>query len=312
MSGPRRLRVIDFLRYSEPSTARTQPSLSSWLVTHFRLGKAKTRGMHFASRGTAMMRFVAIFLAVWASSSTVASANQPVDLMLVLAVDMSSSMSFEEQKVQRAGYAAALRSPALMQAIRAGPLGRIAVAYVQWGDFPTNPIPWFVVDSPESAEVLASRVARTPIDLRLRTSISRALNFSLYLLRTSRFVSERQVIDISGDGPNNEGPPVIASRDDVIARGITINGLPVMLQDRVAGGSEYLFIDIDRYYQDCVVGGPGAFTLTITRLDDMAATIEKKLVAEVLIAAPMPAMAPLVAISDIRDSRARIDCSSNR
>jgi hypothetical protein len=202
-----------------------------------------------------------------------------VDLKLVITVDISPSMSPREQRVQREGYVAAFRQAQLAAAATSGPYGRIAVAYVEWAGIARVVVPWTIVEGAESAERLAARLASRPIRQRLRTSISTALIFSADLLRNAPFAAERSVIDISGNGPNNSGPPVVGTRDAVVAEGIVVNGLPIML-DRAGQG----FFDtrgLDRYYEDCVIGGPGAFALPVTELDALAATIRRKLLIEI-------------------------------
>ena len=208
-----------------------------------------------------------------------AARSVAVDLKLVLAVDISPSMSFREQRVQREGYVAAFRQPHLVEAVMAGLHGRIAVAYVEWAELPVAVVPWTIVEDTESAERFAARLAELPLRQELRTSISSALVFSAGLLEDKSLVAERNVIDISGDGPNNSGPPLVEARDVVLAKGIVVNGLPIML-DKTGTG----FFDtrgLDLYYEDCVIGGPGAFAMPVTRLDALAATIEQKLLTEI-------------------------------
>src|SRR5262249_52277253 len=158
-----------------------------------------------------------------------AAEQKTVDLQLVLAVDVSSSMSIAEQRIQREGYAAAMRSPDIIRAITSGPLGRIAVIYVEWGDYGLNPVQWTLIDGPATANKLAAKLVRLPFRSDVHTSISRALYFSAGLF-DRRFVSDRKVIDISGNGPNNLGAPVTKIRDQVVGRGISINGLPITLR----------------------------------------------------------------------------------
>jgi len=235
-----------------------------------------------------------LFNAAWAG-------DIPVDLQLVLAVDMSSSMSLAERQVQRDGYIAALREPAVVDAIRAGPNGRIAVTYVEWADYQIQAVPWTLVDGPETAEEIAERLSYLPFHREVTTSISGALAYSAGLFANSGFTSDRKAIDISGDGPNNAGLPVVPIRDAVVAAGVTINGLPIML--KANGTSEA--IDLDAYFRDCVIGGPDAFSMPVSELDQLAKTIELKLLAEILVSAKS---APrLLQISDIQSDRAT-DC----
>lgn len=214
---------------------------------------------------------------VWADT-----AETPVDLELVLAVDFSASMSDGERQLQRQGYVAAFRSPKVLAAIRSGGHGRIAVAYVAWADAgeQTVVVPWTIVDSAQSAAVFAATLAAVPTETTLGTSISAALLFSTGLFHRNGFAGERRAIDISGNGPNNSGPAVDAARDLVVADGITINGLPILIHNRWGGGL-YDLSQLDRYFDDCVIGGPGAFTVAVHHADEFEAAIERKLILEV-------------------------------
>ncbi|HET7714230.1 MAG TPA: DUF1194 domain-containing protein [Bauldia sp.] len=226
-----------------------------------------------------------LLAALVAASAAPRAGDAPtaVDLKLVLAVDISPSMSAREQRVQREGYVAAFRQTRLVDAVRGGAVGRIAVAYVEWAEFPAAVIPWTIVEDAESAGQFAARLESLPLRQELRTSLSRALLFSAALLQDPSLAAERSVIDISGDGPNNSGPTVLGARDAVVAAGIVINGLPIMLDKTGQGFFETR--GLDDYYRDCVIGGAGAFALPVTRLDALAETIERKLLAEIAAAA---------------------------
>jgi hypothetical protein len=205
-----------------------------------------------------------------------------VDLQLVLAVDVSRSMDQDEQQLQRAGYVTALRDPGVIAAIQGGPLGRIAVTYVEWAGHGLQSVlvPWTLIDGPETAGRVAAALAAIPLNRMRRTSISDALTFSATLFARSGFSSARRVIDVSGDGPNNAGFPVAGARDAVLSQGITVNGLPIMLKSGFASG----FFDVsnlDLYYEDCVIGGPGAFIVTIQDPSEFASAIRRKLILEI-------------------------------
>ncbi len=228
-------------------------------------------------------RAVALLTAVLATLMPVgAAAQMAVDLQLVLAVDISRSMDEDEQRLQRAGYVAALRDPGVLRAIETGPLGRIAVTYVEWaGQGLQNVlIPWTLVDGRRSAEDMAARLAAIPLERRRRTSISDALRFTATLFDGPDFTSKRRVIDISGDGPNNQGVLVVAARDAVLDRGITINGLPIMLKTGYASGF-FDVGDLDLYYEECVIGGFGAFIVTVQDPGKFADAIRRKLILEI-------------------------------
>jgi hypothetical protein len=208
-----------------------------------------------------------------------ARAATEVDLALVLAVDISYSMDTEEQALQREGFAQAFKSPLVHDAIRRGTLGRIAVTYVEWAGSGDQKVivPWSVLDNPESVLAFADRIASVPLRRAQRTSVSGAIDFSAKLLAESGLEATRQVIDISGDGPNNQGRPVVAARDDTVAQGITINGLPIMLKK-----PGYLDVpDLDVYYRDCVIGGQGSFMVPIRERDQFAQAIKTKILLEV-------------------------------
>ncbi|MEZ5939475.1 MAG: DUF1194 domain-containing protein [Hyphomonadaceae bacterium] len=203
-----------------------------------------------------------------------------VDLELVLAVDISQSMAYDEHELQRNGYVDAFRHKDVVSAITSGPTGRIAVTYMEWaGDFePIVTIPWTIIDGEDAAMTFADTLANEPIYGEQRTSISRALIKATELLETNDIDGYRRVIDVSGDGANNAGPPVEGVRDEVVARGIVINGLPILLNKP----KEFYDIDhLDRYYKHCVIGGPAAFIAPVYDLKQFAATIRKKLVMEI-------------------------------
>jgi hypothetical protein len=226
-----------------------------------------------------------------------------VDLELVLAVDVSRSMDPQEQALQKEGYLAALQHPEVIAAIHSGFLGRIAVTYVEWAGPGLQRViaPWSMVDGPDAAKDLAGRIAAQPVSFLRATSISSALLFSAGLFDDNGFRSTRQVIDVSGDGPNNMGTPVLDARDAVLARGITINGLPIIVNANYMGG--YSIPDLDIYYEDCVIGGPGAFLITVSSMERFAEAVRRKLVLEIAGAEPRIAPAGMFG-----DRAPRIDC----
>lgn len=205
-----------------------------------------------------------------------------VDAKIVLAVDTSRSMDLDEISLQREGYLAVLRHPGLARAISAGSLGRVALAYFEWAGHVQDGglVPWRIVDSPASAAALADEIAGMPVRRGRGTSISRAIRFGTVLLEDDRITAPRLVIDISGDGANNTGPAVTEARDEAVAKGITINGLPILAFE---GGAPP---NLDLYYQDCVAGGDGAFVMVARERDDLARTIHRKLVLEISGVAP--------------------------
>jgi hypothetical protein len=205
-----------------------------------------------------------------------------VDLALVLAVDVSTSMDPDEQNLQRQGYVEAFRAPSVHQAIHAGMLGRIAVTYVEWAGAHTPGyqkviIPWTVLESPKDTIAFADRLARAPTHRVPGTSISKAIEFSLALLSSGDFLATRRVIDISGDGSNNQGGLVTEARDKAVARGVTINGLPIMLKEPERGENATL----DAYYRDCVIGGSNAFMIPVRERRQFLTETRAKIVREI-------------------------------
>ncbi|MFP4240232.1 DUF1194 domain-containing protein [Rhodosalinus sp.] len=204
-----------------------------------------------------------------------------VDLELVLAVDVSRSMSPDELEVQRRGYAEALRSAEVVETITSGMIGRIAVTYVEWaGEYSQHSsVDWTLIESAADAEAFAARIGAHVVPGMRRTSISGALLYATDSFEDNGFHGLRRVVDISGDGPNNQGRPVDMARDRALERGISINGLPLMTpEDELA---IWDIADLDVYYEDCVVGGPGAFVLPVYGWDEFPDAVKRKLVLEI-------------------------------
>ena len=229
-----------------------------------------------------MVRILTTLFALWASLAA-AEAPQPreVDVELYLAVDVSRSMAPAELEIQRRGYASALRSDEVWAAIAQGLLGEVAITYVEWsGDYAQRVvIPWTAISTREEAEDFAARVELNGRTAMWRTSISGALRNALASIEANAFHGLRRVVDISGDGPNNQGGSVTAARDAVISAGITINGLPLMTRDGI--GSNWHLEDLDAYYRYCVIGGPGAFAIPVHDWSQFAAAVKKKLILEI-------------------------------
>lgn len=199
---------------------------------------------------------------------------QPVDLALVLAVDASGSVDAERFELQKQGYAAAFRNPRVLGAIKGGAIGAIAITMVQW----TGPamhrvvVRWRRIEDAASAAAAADAIARAPRELfGGGTSLSGAITYSMRLLDELPFEATRRVIDISGDGANNRGERPTGPRDEAIAKGITINGLPIVSLEP----------DLDDYYRAEVIGGPRAFVVVAENFQNFAAAIVQKLVLEI-------------------------------
>lgn len=201
-----------------------------------------------------------------------------VDVELVLAVDVSRSMDESEFALQREGYAEALRHPDFIAAVKAGSHGRILLTYFEWSGAaqPDSIVDWMVIDSAEGAAEFALRIENRPdAGSRYGTSISQAIDFGSGLISANTIKGERKVLDVSGDGPNNLGRMVTEARDAAVAQGIVINGLPMLVSP------SRTFRDLDRYYADCVIGGPGAFVLPVNDIAEFATAIRRKLILEV-------------------------------
>ncbi len=226
------------------------------------------------------LKLLAALIVVAFSSFAAAAADTPVDLELVLAVDVSRSMDADEQALQRNGYVAAFRHKDVIDAIASGANGRIAVSYVEWAGpaFQRTLVPWTIIDGRAAAHAFADRVAAAPMTREHGTSIANGLIYVGPSFEGNGIAGERRVIDVSGDGPNNMGMPVITARDPLIASGVTINGLPIMIK-RPGGFAS--IENLDMYYEDCVIGGTGAFLLTVTDIHKLASAIRRKLVLEI-------------------------------
>ncbi|MEX3011484.1 DUF1194 domain-containing protein [Hoeflea sp. TYP-13] len=204
------------------------------------------------------------------------------DIALALAVDVSISVNEEEKLLQRRGYVEAFRSSEVIEAILSGPRGSIAVTYFEWsgGIEPTIVVPWFVIDSEETAYAFAELLNKNTVRRLDTTSISGAMLFGQELLNLKRGKVGKLILDISGDGPNNHGMHVRDARDRLVDDGITINGLPIM----VNANERFFGFDLrmlDQYYRDCVIGGLGAFLVTALSWQEFPHSIRRKLVLEI-------------------------------
>lgn len=209
-----------------------------------------------------------------------------VDVELVIAIDISYSMDLDELALQRDGYAEAIVSREFLDALKSGIHGKVAITYVEWAGSHDQRIavPWRLIEGPASADAFAAEILAAPLRRSYRTSISGALLFSAPLFKGNQYQGFRQVIDVSGDGTNNQGTLVTEARDDVLRQGIIINGLPLMLKRPNAAMIDIENLDI--YYEDCVVGGPGSFVIPIRERDKFKEAIRTKLVLEIAGRAP--------------------------
>lgn len=221
----------------------------------------------------------------------VAVRGNEVDVELVIAVDTSRSMDYEEVRIQREGYVAALQHPEFINAVKMGLIGKIAITYYEWaGEVdPSSVLDWQLIETSADAKDFAAKLAARPIATQRRTSISAAILYGASTISANRFEGLRKVIDVSGDGPNNMGSPVEDARNKAISEGIIINGLALVL--RPSGTTTGL----DKYYKDCVIGGPGSFVLPVQKIEDFEVAVRRKLIMEVSGLEPSPEVQKIAA-----------------
>lgn len=232
-----------------------------------------------------MLTTLAMLMSLSAAATAPMAAQRAggeVDVELVLAVDTSRSMDYEEVRIQREGYVGALKHKEFIAAVKNGLTGRIAISYFEWaGDVvPESVIDWTVIENEQDAFNFAAKLEARPINTQRRTSISAAIAQGATMIVANSYRGMRQVIDVSGDGPNNSGNPVVPARDKAMEAGIIINGLAIMLRPSGAPGG------LDKYYGDCVIGGPGSFVLPVHKIEDFAVAVRRKLVLEISGIAP--------------------------
>jgi hypothetical protein len=235
-----------------------------------------------------MMRLRRLWLAAMAGLQVTAAglashsaSAEPVDVELILAVDVSLSMSPMELAIQRDGYAAALVHEQVIRAIQTGAHGKIALTYVEWAGIGVQHVvvPWTAISTLEEAKAFADKLTTHPPNSARRTSISSALTFAGDLFAETSFRGMKRVVDISGDGANNQGGAVTDARDALVKQGITINGLPLMTTDP-GFGSAFDIGALDKYYEHCVIGGPGAFVIPVNDWSQFPEAVRRKLVLE--------------------------------
>lgn len=225
-----------------------------------------------------MRHLLALITLLFATTAT--ADDIEVDLQLFLAVDVSRSMTERELEIQRRGYVEALTSPEVIKAVQRGYLGRIALTYVEWASAGAQRIivDWTLIDSAADLRNFADQLTVRLEDGLKRTSISSVIDYAARDIERNGFTSLRKVIDISGDGPNNAGVPVHQARDDAVAKGIVINGLPLMTKE--GQDLKWHLPNLDRYYEACVIGGPGSFVVPVTDWAQFPAAVRRKLVQE--------------------------------
>ncbi|MFZ5780283.1 MAG: DUF1194 domain-containing protein [Pseudomonadota bacterium] len=245
-----------------------------------------------------MKRRTALLGSLSASLSAVAAPaaraeDTPVDLQLVLAVDVSRSIDEVEAELQRRGYVEALTNNQVVDAILAGEHRRIAVCYTEWAGthYQAVVVDWTVIDSPQAARRFAEKLAEAPRQSQSWTAVGAALAHAGQRFEGSGFVSPRRVIDVSGDGRTNDGPPAELVRDRLVGRGIVINGLPVMMNRTNFGRPPDLMLD--KYYEESVIGGPGSFLIVAESFEHFGRAVRTKLVREVSGADTTPRPSPV-------------------
>jgi hypothetical protein len=237
---------------------------------------------------------LAALAAPLAMSAPAPAPSQAVDLELVLATDNSQSIDRSEALLQRQGIAAAFKHPDVVRAIQSGTYGRIAVAYIDWSSLPFTKLTldWRIVSDKTSADAFADALLRAPYVYGQGTAIGETLALAAQLIESNAIQGTQRSIDVSGDGPNNTGPAVHRVRDEIIARRITVNGLPVISTGEYGQGDWGIYYgELENYYLNCVIGGPRAFAIPAKGFQEFAEAVRRKLVLE---------------ISDIETSRPRV------
>lgn len=214
-----------------------------------------------------------------------ARAAEAVDLLLVLAADVSRSVDHAKFQLQREGYAAAITDPRVMNAIMSGANRRIALCFIEWSGAgaQTVVIDWTLIDGPDAARKFSDALVEAPRAFADRTSISGAIDFSMQTLARAPFEAQRRTIDVSGDGTHNSGRGLLAAREDALAKGVTINGLVILSERPLPWNPEHTNPPggLAKYFQDNVIGGPGAFVTVAENFQSFGQALISKLVAEI-------------------------------
>jgi hypothetical protein len=235
-------------------------------------------------------RAVLTFLIIAAAGIPAARADDDVDLLLVLAVDVSRSVDAAKFQLQREGYAAAISDPRVIDAIRSGRTGRIGLTLMEWSGVGAQKvvIDWTAIADAEAAKSFGDRLLEAPRSFADRTSISGAIEFALGQFEKAPFAAARRTIDVSGDGTNNAGRDVTVQRDEAVAKGVTINGLPILSDNPMSWNPDHTNPPggLANYYRDNVIGGPNAFVMVAENFNSFGQAIVKKMIAEVAQARP--------------------------
>ena len=231
-----------------------------------------------------------LVLAGVAAFPRASAAADDVDLLLVLAADVSRSIDTEKFQLQREGYATAVSDPRVLEAIKSGRTGRIGLSYVEWSGLTSQRlvVDWTTISNANSAKSFADRLLEAPRSFADRTSISAAIEFAMAQLGRAPFRSQRRTIDVSGDGTNNSGRDVAQVRDEALAQDVTINGLVILSETPLAWNPDHTNPagGLENYYRQNVIGGPGAFVLAAQGFNSFGEAIVKKMISEVAQAEP--------------------------
>jgi len=236
------------------------------------------------SNAVRLIAFLTAVVVLIGPAAPAARAAAEVDLLLVLSSDVSRSIDAPKFKLQRDGYAAAIVNPRVLQAIRSGALGKIAVTLVEWSGIGAQKIviDWSIIRDEATAKDFSAQIVEAPRAFADRTSISGGIDFAMAQLARAPFQSNRRTIDVSGDGTNNSGREVTFARDEAVAKGVTINGL-VILSQPVSWNADHTNPPggLDNYYRNNVIGGPGSFVMVANGFESFGNAILSKLIAEV-------------------------------
>jgi hypothetical protein len=247
------------------------------------------------------------------TACTFTRAAERVDLLLVLAADISRSMDEAKFQLQRSGYAAAFSDPQVIEAIRAGPTGRIAVTFIEWSGPLSQQIvvDWTLISNDRTAHQFGDRVVEAPRAFADSTSISAGIAFAMTQLDRAPYETQRRVMDVSGDGDNNGGGPVTAARDNAVAKGVTINGLAILTKPSSPSYSNHTNPPggLANYYHDNVIGGPSAFVMVAEDSNSFGSVLIKKLTAEL---AQIRSRKPIRYVTALFRLGAPFSCGSSR
>ncbi|HLH98712.1 MAG TPA: DUF1194 domain-containing protein [Xanthobacteraceae bacterium] len=240
-------------------------------------------------------RCVLVLTALLASGISAARAAEQVDLLLALAMDVSRSMEQPKFLLQREGYAAAITNPQVLEAIKSGAHQKIAICFIDWsgGGEQKLVIDWSIIDSAESARHFGDIIYEAPRSFNDRTSIGGGITFAAAQIERTPYQAERRTIDVSGDGTNNAGRDVQLARDQAVAKGIVINGIPILTELQYSRIPEHTNPPggLEKYYRDNVIGGPGSFVLVAEDYSSFGKSMVRKLIAEIAGVPPTPRFA---------------------